>query len=95
MSAAFSESRHLSLLAVTSRTSSPPISRPWPTAERRDRPGKKKIELTGLIAESGRKRRELEAQEAENKPGAADPGKPGKLRTGLEEQKERAHQLQA
>jgi septal ring factor EnvC (AmiA/AmiB activator) len=97
MSAAFSESRHLSLLArhqqdvIASYLKTVADLRSAETDQE-----KKKIELTGLIAESGRKRRELEAQEAENKALVQQIRKNREnYEQALEEQKERAHQLQA
>jgi septal ring factor EnvC (AmiA/AmiB activator) len=96
MSAAFSESRHLTLLA---RHQQDVIASYLKTmAELRSAESdqeKKKIELTGLIAESARKRRELEAQEAENKALVQQIRKSREnYEQALEEQKDRAHQLQ-
>jgi len=97
MSAVFSESRHLSLLArhqqdvIASYLKTMADLRSAET----DRENKR-VELTELIAESARKRRELEAQEAENKALVQQIRKNREnYEQALEEQKERAHQLQA
>ncbi len=96
MSAVFSESRHLTLLARHQQdviASYLKTMADLKSAEADQE--KKKIEITGLIAESGRKRGELEAQEAENKALVQQIRKNRQnYEQALEEQKERAHQLQ-
>ena len=96
MSAVFSESRHLTLLAghqqdvIASYLKTMADLR---TAEADQE--KKKAEVAGLIVESGRKRQELEAREAENRALVQQIRKNReKYEQALEEQKERARQLQ-
>jgi septal ring factor EnvC (AmiA/AmiB activator) len=96
MSAVFSESRHLTLLA---RHQQDAIAAYLKTmADLRSAEAdqeKQKADLAGLIAESGRKRQELEAQEAENRALVQEIRKNReKYEKALEEQKERAQQLQ-
>ena len=96
MSAVFSESRHLTLLA---RHQQDVIAAYLKTlADLRSAEAdqdKKKTEVVGLIAESGRKRQEFEAQEAENRALVQQIQKNReKYEQALEEQKERARQLQ-
>jgi septal ring factor EnvC (AmiA/AmiB activator) len=96
MSAAFSESRHLTLLA---RHQQDVIASYLKTmAELRSAESdqeKNKTELTELIAESARKRQELEAQEAENRALVQQIRKRREsYEQALEEQKDRAKQLQ-
>jgi murein hydrolase activator len=97
MSAVFSESKHLTLLA---RRQQEVIASYFKTlADLRSAENdqaRKKEEVAGLIAESSRKRQELEAQEAKNKALIQDIRKNKEnYEQALEEQKERAHQLQA
>lgn len=96
MSAVFSESRHLTFLArhqqdvIASYFKTMTDLR---TAEADQE--KKRAEVAGLIAESGRKRLELEAQEAENRTLVQQIQKNRqKYEQALEEQRERARQLQ-
>ena len=96
MSAVFSESRHLTLLA---RHQQDVIADYFNTmAELRTAEAaqeKQKAEVAGLIAESSRKRQELEAQEAESRALVQEIRKNReKYVQALEEQKERARQLQ-
>lgn len=96
MSAVFSESRHLTLLA---RYQQDVIADYFKTmndlrlAEASQE--KQKAEVAGLITESNRKRQELEAQEAESRALVQEIRKNREKYTqALEEQKERAQQLQ-
>jgi murein hydrolase activator len=96
MSAVFSESRHLTLLA---RYQQDVIADYFKTmndlrlAEASQE--KQKAEVAGLIAESNRKRQELETQEAESRALVQEIRKnKEKYTQALEEQKERAQQLQ-
>jgi septal ring factor EnvC (AmiA/AmiB activator) len=96
MSAVFSESRHLTLLA---RHQQDVIADYFNTmAELRTAEAaqeKQKAEVAGLIAESSRKRQELEAQEAESRALVQEIRKNReKYVQALEEQKDRARQLQ-
>jgi len=96
MSAVFSESRHLTLLAGYQQDV---IAGYFKTmadlGEAEAAMEKQKAEVAGLIAESNRKRQELEAQEAENRALVQEIRKnKGKYMQALEEQKERAQQLQ-
>lgn len=96
MSAVFSESRHLTVLArhqqdvIASYLKTMTDLR---TAEADQE--KKKVEVAGLIAESSRKRQELETQEAENRALVQQIQKNReKYEQALQEQSERARQLQ-
>jgi septal ring factor EnvC (AmiA/AmiB activator) len=96
MSAVFSESRHLTLLA---RHQQDVIAAYLKTmADLRSAEAdqeKQKAEVAGLIAESGRKKQELEVQEAENRTLVQEIRKnKEKYEQALQEQKERAQQLQ-
>jgi septal ring factor EnvC (AmiA/AmiB activator) len=96
MSAVFSESRHLTLLV---RHQQDVIASYLKTmADLRSAEAdqeKKRAEVAELIAESGRKRQELEAQEVENRALVQQIRKNReKYQQALEEQKERARQLQ-
>jgi len=96
MSAVFSESRHLALLA---RHQQDVIAAYLKTlADLRSAEAdqeKKKVEVAGLIAESGLKRQELEAQELENKTLVQEIRKNReKYEQALQEQRDRAQQLQ-
>jgi len=97
MSAVFSESRHLTVLArhqqdvIVSYLKTMTDLR---SAEADQE--KKKVEVAGLIAESSRKRQELETQEAENRMLVQQIQKNReKYEQALQEQSERARQLQA
>jgi septal ring factor EnvC (AmiA/AmiB activator) len=97
MSAVFSESKHLTLLA---RRQEDVIASYLKTmADLRNaesNQARQKEEVAGLIAASGQKRRELEAQEAENKALVQEIRKNRQnYEQALEEQKDRAHQLQS
>jgi septal ring factor EnvC (AmiA/AmiB activator) len=96
MSVVFSESRHLTLLA--SHQQDVIASYLKTMADLRSAEAdqeKKKADVAGLIAESGRKRQELEAQEVENRDLVQQIRKSReKYQQALEEQKERARQLQ-
>jgi septal ring factor EnvC (AmiA/AmiB activator) len=96
MSAVFSESRHLTLLA---RHQQDIIASYLKTTA--DLQGaeadqeRQKAEVAGLIAEAGRKRQELEAQEAESRALVQQIRRSReKYEQALEEQKDRAQQLQ-
>ena len=96
MSAVFSESRHLTLLA---RHQQDIIASYLKTTA--DLQGaeadqeRQKAEVAGLIAEAGRKRQELEAQEAESRTLVQQIRRSReKYEQALEEQKDRAQQLQ-
>jgi septal ring factor EnvC (AmiA/AmiB activator) len=97
MSAVLSESKHLSLLASHQRdviASYLQALADLRSAETDQE--KKRMEVAGLITESGRKRQELEAQEAKNKALIQEIRKNREnYEQALEEQKERARQLQA
>jgi septal ring factor EnvC (AmiA/AmiB activator) len=97
MSAVFSESRHLTVLA---RYQQDIIAAYLKTmADLRNAEAeqeKQRQEVAGLISESSRKRQELEAQEAENKALVQEIRRNKvKYEQALEEQRERAQQLQA
>jgi len=96
MSAVFSESRHLTLLAHHQQNVIADYFKTMAdlrTAEAAQE--KQKAEVAGLIAESSRKRQELEAQEAESRALVQEIRKNReKYVQALEEQKDRARQLQ-
>jgi septal ring factor EnvC (AmiA/AmiB activator) len=97
MSAVFSESRHLTLLARHQQDIIASYLKTTADLQRAEADQEKqKAEVAGLIAEAARKKQELEVQEAKNRALVQQIRKSReKYEQALEEQKDRAKQLQA
>jgi murein hydrolase activator len=97
MSAVFSESRHLTLLARSQQDVIADYLKTMNDLRLAEvSQEKQNAEVAGLIAESSRKKQELEAQEAESRALVQEIRKnKEKYAQALEEQRERARQLQA